>query len=99
MQRHPHIHPLWYAITDYFSASLAWMMFFFLRKKILGQELAIDERFWLGILLIPLGWLILYALVGSYNSIYKKSRLTEFTKTFVCTAIGCFFLFFRTPPG
>ena len=51
MQRHPHIHPLWYAITDYFSASLAWMLFFFLRKKILGQELAIDERFWLGILL------------------------------------------------
>ena len=32
--------------------------------------------------------------MGSYNSIYKKSRLTEFTKTFVCTAIGCFCLFF-----
>jgi exopolysaccharide biosynthesis polyprenyl glycosylphosphotransferase len=94
MQRHPYIHPLWYAITDYFTASLAWMLFFFLRKKILGQELAIDDRFWLGILLIPLGWLVLYALVGSYNSIYKKSRLTEFTKTFVCTAIGCFFIFF-----
>lgn len=88
------IPPSWYAATDYITAAIAWMLFYFLRKKILGQEMNVDNRFWLGIFFIPMGWLTLYALVGSYNSIYKKSRLTEFTKTFICTAIGCFFLFF-----
>ena len=84
----------WYAVMDYITAAIAWMLFYFLRKKILGQELMVDHKFWLGSVFIPFGWLVLYGLVGSYNSIYKKSRLTEFTKTFVCTAIGCFFLFF-----
>ncbi|HEU4469754.1 MAG TPA: sugar transferase, partial [Flavisolibacter sp.] len=35
-----------------------------------------------------------YALSGSYHSIYKKSRLTELTKTFVYSLIGCTVLFF-----
>jgi exopolysaccharide biosynthesis polyprenyl glycosylphosphotransferase len=36
----------------------------------------------------------LYLLTGSYGSIYKKSRLGEFTKTFIVCIIGCVFLFF-----
>src|SRR6476661_5738573 len=88
------IHPFWYALTDIVMASLAWMLFYFLRKKILGEAYFRDSKFLLGIFFIPLGWLILYALVGSYNSMYKKSRLTEFTKTFICSMIGCIVLFF-----
>ncbi|MFN2439060.1 MAG: sugar transferase, partial [Chitinophagaceae bacterium] len=56
--------------------------------------LNLDHKFWLGIFLIPLGWLILFTLVGSYNSIYKKSRLTEFTTTFICCMLGSIVLFF-----
>jgi exopolysaccharide biosynthesis polyprenyl glycosylphosphotransferase len=88
------IHPFWYALTDYVMASMAWMVFYFLRKRLLGQDWQTSQKFWLGVFFIPLGWLVIYALVGSYNSIYKKSRLTEFTKTFVCAAIGCTGLFF-----
>lgn len=88
------IHPFWYACADYLTAAIAWMLFYFIRKKILGQSMDTDHKFWLGVFIIPIGWVTLYALVGSYNSIYRKSRLTEFTKTFVCTAIGAFFLFF-----
>jgi exopolysaccharide biosynthesis polyprenyl glycosylphosphotransferase len=33
-------------------------------------------------------------LVGAYRLLYKKSRLFEFTSTFVCSLIGCFVLFF-----
>jgi len=89
-----HIHPAWYALVDYGMAAAAWTLFYFLRKKILAQPMYVNDRFWLGVFLIPLGWLILYTLVGSYNSIYKKSRLTEFTKTFTCSVIGCTVLFF-----
>lgn len=89
-----YIQPTWYVLSDNVMASIAWMIFFFLRKELLDQPMQTDQNFWLGIFFIPVGWLILYALVGSYNSVYKKSRLTEFTKTFVCSVIGCIVLFF-----
>lgn len=90
----------WYAITDFLMALLAWAVFFFIRRGILSQpvteagELQTDSKFWLGIFFIPLGWLALYTIVGAYHSLYKKSRLFEFTSTFVCSLIGCVVLFF-----
>lgn len=89
-----YIHPYWYAIADYVTAGLAWMIFFFLRNIILHQPVMADQKFWLGIFFIPVGWILLYGLVGSYNSLYKKSRLNEFTVTFICSLIGCVILFF-----
>jgi polysaccharide biosynthesis protein PslA len=91
----------WYAILDYTAGALGWGLFFFWRKYLLGQPiinsngyLFTDNHFWLGIFLIPLGWLMLFASVGSYHSLYHKSRLTEFFKTLVCCCIGSIFLFF-----
>ena len=88
------IHPTWYALTDYVTAAVGWCGFYFVRKHLLGEPFGINYKLWLGILFIPAGWTILYALVGSYHSIYKKSRLTETTKTFICSLIGCTILFF-----
>lgn len=91
----------WYALTDYLSAVLAWAIFYFIRKSLLGLDifnesghLTIDGPFWLGILIIPPGWVLLFALLGSYHNLYKKSRLSEFTVTLVCCLIGSVFLFF-----
>lgn len=89
-----YIHPFWYALFDYITAITAWMVFYFLRKNLLHQLFATDKKFWLGSFLIPAAWLLLYALIGSYHSVYKKSRLTEFTKTFLCAVVGCIVLFF-----
>jgi exopolysaccharide biosynthesis polyprenyl glycosylphosphotransferase len=88
------IHPTWYALTDYAAAAIAWCSFYFLRQEILGEWIGIDGNFWFGVVFIPLGWITLYALVGSYHSIYKKSRLAELTKALVCSVIGCVVLFF-----
>lgn len=93
-----YIHSRWYTIADYVTAAVAWMIFYFLRKLLLDQPLQTGQKFWPGIFFIPLGWLLIYALVGSYNSVYKKSRLTEFTITFICTLIGCVALFFLFLP-
>jgi exopolysaccharide biosynthesis polyprenyl glycosylphosphotransferase len=89
-----YIHPFWYALADYFAAAIAWMIFFFLRQHVLNQPLQTDTKFWLGTFFIPFGWMLIYTLVSSYNSVYKKSRLAEFTATFICTLIGCIALFF-----
>ncbi len=90
----------WYAVTDFITTSLAWASFFFIRKWLLKEtitdigQVILNSKFWLGILFIPLGWLALYTLVGSYRRLYKKSRLFEFTSTFVCSLIGTIVLFF-----
>jgi exopolysaccharide biosynthesis polyprenyl glycosylphosphotransferase len=89
-----------YALMDFFMAAVTWASFYFLRKSITRQhvfshgQLQIDENFWLGITLVPVGWLILYTIVGTYRSLYKKSRLFELTSTFICSLIGCTILFF-----
>jgi exopolysaccharide biosynthesis polyprenyl glycosylphosphotransferase len=89
----------WYAVTDYFMAALAWLCFYFIRSAMLHDTRAypISYQSWAYILVIvPTGWIILYALAGTYHSLYKKSRLAEFTITFVCSLIGSlvFFLAF-----
>lgn len=90
----------WYAVADFVSAAMAWACFFFIRRALLqqpviaGGSLQTDTNFWYGIIFIPVGWLILYSIVGSYRHLYKKSRLFEFTSTFVCSLIGCIIIFF-----
>lgn len=93
-----YIRPFWYALSDYIATAGGWMIFYFVRKNLLHQPLETDDKFWIGSFLLPVAWLLLYALVGSYNSIYKKSRLTEFTQTFFCSAIGSMVLFFLFLP-
>lgn len=90
----------WYAVVDFIMASITWGLFFFIRKWLLQENirydgnLTVDYKFWWGITLIPVCWLMLYTLIGSYHSLYKKSRLFELTKTFICSLIGCIILFF-----
>lgn len=89
-----YISSYWYAVIDFLMAAFAWALFYFLRKSILHEAFTIDYKFWLGVLFIPAGWLVIYGLVGAYRSLYKKSRLVEITQTFICSIIGCIALFF-----
>lgn len=95
-----YIHPVWYALSDYLAALISWVLFYKVRESLLPAEIFTanfsfeNYMLWLAIFLIPFGWLAFYLLIGSYQSIYKKSRFIEFTNTFLCTMIGCFILFF-----
>lgn len=83
--------PGWYALTDYIMAAAAWLLFYFYRASALDDAGAypISSRTWLLVFaVVPAGWLILYTVAGTYNALYKKSRLAEFTLTLVCTLIG-----------
>src|SRR5579871_3268616 len=91
---------VWYILSDYIAALLSANIFHFSRRLLLSEPIFVDHRllltsrFWLGTTTIPLGWLLLYALFGSYNSLYQKSRLSEFANTFVYCLIGCTISFF-----
>jgi polysaccharide biosynthesis protein PslA len=100
MRQQQRIQIAWYVISDFISSSLAWACFFIFRKFLLGEPHQLlnvvftDPKFWLGVMFIPLGWLILYALTGSYGSFYSKSRLNELIITFFITLFGSIILFF-----
>ena len=92
-----------YALMDYFASMLAWFLFFTFRKFAelyhstsaeVWQSIFVDWKFYVGIFVIPLCWVVLYALYGTYNHVWKKSRLKEFTQTFYIVVFGSVCLFF-----
>ena len=92
----------WYLISDAIAAAVAWILFAWVRKTLLHEDetglvqlLVSDPFFQATILLIPVFWIILFALTGSYRqTLYKKSRLNELTSTFIVTLVGCLLIFF-----
>lgn len=88
----------WYRMADFIMAMLAWACFFFYRKRV--EEVPIDRtvledwNFWYGIVIIPVGWLLLYSIFDKYRDIYRLSRLATLTRTFFLTFLGVIFLFF-----
>ncbi|HRZ22216.1 MAG TPA: sugar transferase, partial [Bacteroidales bacterium] len=90
-----------YVMADFISAVLAWSIFFIYRKysvdpRIFREPELIfsDPNFYLGIVIIPLFWLILYILSGAYKDVYRKSRLRELGQTLLVTLFGAIFIFF-----
>jgi len=53
-----------------------------------------DRKFWLGIIFIPIFWIFMYLMMGSYRRIYRKARLKELGQTIVATLIGVTIIFF-----
>jgi exopolysaccharide biosynthesis polyprenyl glycosylphosphotransferase len=100
MQASKKIHIIWYILSDYVAALLTSIIFHFSRRILLSEPLFVNghllltNRFWLGSSTIPIGWLLLYGLVGAYTSLYKKSRLNEIANTFTLSLIGCTIVFF-----
>ena len=47
-----------------------------------------------GILIIPLCWVAMYSLMGSYQNIYRRSRLRELGQTLYISVIGVLIIFF-----
>lgn len=89
---------LFYGIADFAMAMLAWAMFFLYRKTLEGAALTAevfqDPNFYLGVLIVPVGWVLLYGIFDQHTDIYRMSRLTTLTQTFFLSFLGVTFLFF-----
>ncbi len=90
-----------YIIADFLSAFIAWTLFFVYRKWVVDhqifshiQDIFTDRKLYYGITIIPIFWLILYTLIGTYRKIYRKARLREFAQSILITFIGVTILFF-----
>ncbi len=90
-----------YVIADWLSATIAWAVFVFLRKKNevpwesdIFHILFSDPKFFVSIVFIPLCWLVLYAGSGAYYQVYRKGRMRELGQTLLVTIIGVVVIFF-----
>ena len=88
-----------YHVGDFAAASLAWALFFAYRKWIEGGTVPVDAivadaRFWGGIVVIPIAWLLYYTLFDRYDDIYRLSRLATLIRLFVLSIFGVTVLFF-----
>lgn len=91
-------HTFLYKLADFLMALLAWGGFFVYRKVLEGATLDAsilnDWNFWYGIVLIPIGWLLLYSIFDYYHDIYRLSRFATLMRTFFLSLAGVTFLFF-----
>nr|MDQ3049187.1 sugar transferase [Bacteroidota bacterium] len=53
-----------------------------------------DDQFYFGLFFIPLFWILIYFLAGTYRSIYRRSRLKEAGQTLLISIIGVLIIFF-----
>jgi len=82
-------------IFDWLSSTLAWGSFYYIRKlKIEQTEFTINEAFYWGIIVIPLAWVLLYMLQGTYQDVRRLHRLKIFNLTFLGTLSGTLSIFF-----
>ena len=99
IKRKRQLDTLLYKCFDYLSAMLAWACFFSYRKSIepgvlnLDSILA-DKNFYIGLLIIPLAWILFYSFFDKYKDIYRISRLATLARTFFLSLTGVLFLFF-----
>ena len=87
-----------YILCDFLMAALAWAAFFIYRKYLeLGSFPAddmFDANFYIGIIIIPCGWILFYFIFDKYKDIYRLSRLATISRTFFLSFMGVIFLFF-----
>lgn len=88
-----------YRIADYLTAVIAWILYFLYRKSVESQginiqEIIQDRNFYLGVIFIPLFWIILYQIFDKYKDIYRYSRLNTLFNTLMLSFFGSLLIFF-----
>ncbi|MCD6331718.1 MAG: sugar transferase [Bacteroidales bacterium] len=90
-----------YIISDFLAAAASWTLFFIFRKiyiepKKFGYPIPVefDHAYFLGLLILPVLWVLFYYSTGYYKDVWRKSRLSELGQTIGVTFIGVLFIFF-----
>lgn len=99
IKRKRQLDTLLYKCLDYISAMLAWACFFSYRKSIEPgvldfDNILADKNFYIGMIIVPLAWILFYSFFDKYKDIYRISRLATLARTFFLSLVGVVFLFF-----
>lgn len=90
-----------YVLTDWLAAAASWSVLFGYRKLWLepeaigfAPEVAFGGRYRLGLMLVPLFWIGLHAVLGMYQRPLKRHRILEVGSTLAAAFLGGVLLFF-----
>jgi len=90
-----------YVILDFIAAAISWASFYIYRKMFIepqyfGTDVPVDLNvsFYLGLIIVPSFWIILYFITGFYENIFRRSRLIELGQTLLTSIIGVVVIFF-----
>lgn len=84
-----------FILCDWIAAGLSWALFYYYRKTTIeAKEFSVNDTFLYGIALVPLLWLLLYTIQGTYSDIRRLYRLKVISLTAFATVFGSVILFF-----
>lgn len=83
-----------YVLGDLIAAVAAWIIFYWIHRKLGYEHFDFSRKFLAGVVLYPSGYFVLHHLFGSYKGLYYKSRLLELLSTFLSAFLGSIILFF-----
>ncbi|MEY4215841.1 MAG: hypothetical protein RLZZ68_297 [Bacteroidota bacterium] len=83
------------ALLDLFSAIAAWTLFYIARTTVIEEKVFVPNgTFYLGATVVPIGFLLLYALQGTYLNVKRLYRLKILQLTVFASFFGSILLFF-----
>ncbi|MCW3076198.1 MAG: hypothetical protein JWO32_807 [Bacteroidetes bacterium] len=92
---------IYYLVTDFLSAATAWTLFNIYRKTQIDplktgdfDSRIFDNNFLISVAVLPLIWVLVYYLSGSYNNVLRRSRINEFVQVLITSIIGVTVIFF-----
>ncbi len=92
---------IYYILLDFFTAGIAWTVFNYYRKTQIDPIKThqnsfniFDNQFLISVFILPLIWVLVYYLMGSYNNVLRRSRINEFVQLLAISIIGVTVLFF-----
>ncbi len=87
-----------YKIMDICLAAAAWFFFVrYLYSQGFIQNLStitFHKLLYIGLLVVPLAWLLVFILFDQYRDVYRMSRWSVMSSTFVLSIVGCVIIFF-----
>jgi exopolysaccharide biosynthesis polyprenyl glycosylphosphotransferase len=89
-----------FIFADWFAAAIAWAVFFIYRKIFIEHQqfqfanIISDKKFFWGIIVIPISWIAAYGLTGTYENVFRRSRLRELGQTIYISIVGVLIIFF-----
>lgn len=84
-----------FIIVDLLTAAIAWFLFYVYRiTTIENSEIVFKGNFYNGLVLIPIFWVFLYTIQGTYHNVKRIYRLKTLKLTLFGTLMGSIVIFF-----
>lgn len=84
-----------YFVFDLLTAGTVWFLFYIYRLiNVEETEVIFKEGFYKGLVIIPIFWVFLYTIQGTYHNVLRKYRLKTIKNTVFATFMGGIIVFF-----